>query len=67
MLAKFRELQNKLRSDEDGLSTVEYIIILILIAVLAIAVWSQFGSAVTQQVSAATQSITGLGGGGAGG
>lgn len=47
--------------DERGLSTVEYVIILVLIAVVAIGVWQAFGSAIMAQVSGATQDINGLG------
>ena len=46
-----------MRDDEDGLSTVEYIIILILIAVVAIALWQQFGQAVTQRIEQGTSAI----------
>lgn len=43
--------------DDNGLSTVEYIIILVLIAVLAIGVWRSFGDSVQVQVNDSTNSI----------
>ncbi|MAQ13698.1 MAG: hypothetical protein CMN30_02760 [Sandaracinus sp.] len=51
-----------MRDDEDGLSTVEYIIILILIAVVAIALWQRFGQAVTSRITEGTDAINGMGG-----
>jgi len=59
----------ELRKDQAGLSTVEYIIILILIAVVAIALWQQFGAAVTARIQEGTGAINGMpsGGGGGGG
>jgi Flp pilus assembly pilin Flp len=36
--------------DDRGLTTVEYVIILVLIAVMAIGVWKSFGGAITTQV-----------------
>ncbi len=55
-----RNLQTKLASNEEGLSTVEYIIILVLIAVLAITVWRSFGDAVRENVTTSTTDIEGL-------
>lgn len=51
---------SKLCNNEEGLSTVEYIIILVLIAVLAIGVWKEFGKAVQSKVTTSTTSITNL-------
>lgn len=48
--------------DEDGLSTVEYIIILILIAVIGIVAWKNFGEAVEYKTRSATTEINNLGG-----
>ncbi|HJK93727.1 MAG TPA: hypothetical protein RMH85_29300 [Polyangiaceae bacterium LLY-WYZ-15_(1-7)] len=50
-----------LRDDEAGLSTVEYIIILVLIAITAIVVWKQFGESVEYHVRDSTTQINGLG------
>lgn len=49
-----------LASDVTGLSTVEYIIILVLIAVLAITVWRQFGQAVEENVRESTTDVATL-------
>lgn len=40
-------------SDEKGLTTVEYIIVLGLIAVVGIAAWQKFGETLTGEVQAA--------------
>lgn len=55
-----RTLSN-LVNDDEGLSTVEYIIILVLIAVIGIVAWQSFGASVKQQVEGATGQIDGLG------
>jgi Flp pilus assembly pilin Flp len=47
-------------TDERGLSTVEYVIILALIAIVAIGAWSEFGTAVQGKVDNATKDINGL-------
>jgi len=55
------DLENKaLLQDEEGLSTVEYIIILILIAIIAITAWTQFGASVTGKANQSTTAINGL-------
>jgi len=56
-----RNLRDLLNNTE-GLTTVEYIIVLVLIAVLAIGVWRTFGSSVRTQVTNSTQQVDGLGG-----
>ncbi|HJK90151.1 MAG TPA: hypothetical protein RMH85_09160 [Polyangiaceae bacterium LLY-WYZ-15_(1-7)] len=62
MKIDLKKLQQKnLAKDEDGLSTVEYIIILILIAVIAIVAWQAFGSAVKSKVEGSTSNISSLG------
>ncbi|MDH5492198.1 MAG: hypothetical protein OEY14_09605 [Myxococcales bacterium] len=53
---KFKQLVR----DEKGLSTVEYIIILILIAIIGIVAWRSFGQTVQQQVEGATTDIGSL-------
>ncbi len=55
------KLEKSLVKDEEGLSTVEYIIILILIAVIAIVAWQSFGDAVKAKVQGSTDNITRLG------
>ena len=49
-----------LRQDERGLSTVEYIIILMLIAVAGIGLWQAFGDTVSDKISSATGEVGGL-------
>jgi Flp pilus assembly pilin Flp len=51
---------NELVRDERGLSTVEYVIILVLIAVVAIGVWRTFGDILMAQISGATTEIDDL-------
>lgn len=46
--------------DERGLSTVEYIIILCLIAVVGFALWKQFGQTVEGKTRGATTVVGGL-------
>ena len=46
--------------DERGLSTVEYIIILLLIAVAGIGLWRAFGDSVAAKISDATSEVDGL-------
>jgi len=46
--------------DTRGLSTVEYVIILVLIAVLAIGTWRTFGGSVKAQITKSTTGIDGL-------
>ena len=50
----------ELRKDAAGLSTVEYIIILILIAVVAIGLWRTFGTTVNTKITSATGGVQGL-------
>lgn len=55
-----RNKLQQLAKDQDGLSTVEYIIILILIAVIGIVAWRAFGEAVVAEVNEAEGEISGL-------
>jgi Flp pilus assembly pilin Flp len=50
----------ELLSDTRGLSTVEYIIILCLIAVVGFAIWQKFGSTVKTKVRGADGVVNGL-------
>lgn len=57
-----------LRDDTRGLSTVEYILILVIVAITALLLWQSFGSSVNSRVDQATQSVASMddrGGGGA--
>ena len=53
-------LRDSLVRDERGLSTVEYIIILVLIAVAGIGLWRAFGDTVSQKIGDATGEVGGL-------
>lgn len=55
-----RLLSPRLLGDERGLSTVEYIIILCLIAVVGFALWKQFGQTVEGKTRGATTVVGGL-------
>lgn len=44
MKAKLNNLLLKLARDQRGLSTVEYVVLLVLLVVMAVAVWNAFGS-----------------------
>ena len=43
--------------DDRGLSTVEYTIILVLIAVAGIGLWSQFGDVLSGKIGEATEGL----------
>lgn len=47
-------------NNTQGLSTVEYVIILCLLAVLAIGTWSKFGGTVRAKLGDATDKIDGV-------
>ncbi|MBN1653970.1 MAG: hypothetical protein JXA30_09355 [Deltaproteobacteria bacterium] len=49
-----------LARDIGGLSTVEYVIILCILAVLAISTWNSFGKTVRTKIGAANTSISGI-------
>jgi Flp pilus assembly pilin Flp len=51
---------DSLRKDDQGLTTVEYIIILALIAIAAIAAWTTFGSSIQVQAEGSADTIGGL-------
>ena len=51
----------KLHRDVGGLSTVEYIILLILIAVTGITAWRTFGNNVVTKITSGSNQIQGLG------
>ena len=51
----------RLVDDRSGLSTVEYIIILVLIAVVGITVWTQFGETVEGKVGNANTELENMG------
>jgi len=54
VLVKETQTKNRnLVADKRGLTTVEYIIVLGLIAVVGIAAWQQFGETLTGEIEAA--------------
>jgi len=57
-----REAQNRdsLMKDRRGLSTVEYVIVLALIAVAAIGSWRSFGGKVVDEVKRGIDAVDGL-------
>jgi Flp pilus assembly pilin Flp len=48
---------NALLNETEGLSTVEYVILLVLIAVVGIAAWRTFGSTVVSKVNGGNTTI----------
>ena len=50
-----------LARDTEGLSTVEYVIILMLIAVVGIVAWRTFGNTVVNKINSGNSQISGLG------
>ena len=54
---KIQKLIRKLKSDERGLSTVEYVVLLVLIVAVAVALWNVFGNTVTGKLLDATKTF----------
>lgn len=52
--------KRNLKDDDTGLTTVEYIIILALIAIAAIGAWNVFGGSIETQARGSTTTINGL-------
>jgi len=52
--------------EEDGLSTLEYVIILVLVAVIGLVTWQFFGESVADSVDEAHAEIRNIGAGGSG-
>ncbi|MEM7437413.1 MAG: Flp family type IVb pilin [Myxococcota bacterium] len=52
-MTKPQHTRDSLIDDQRGLTTVEYIIVLGLIAVVGIAAWQQFGETLTGEIQAA--------------
>ena len=50
----------RLLSDEEGLTTVEYALLLALLVVAAITVWTTFGATIRNKVAASGNAINGL-------
>ena len=54
------QTKNRLLKNQKGVSTVEYIIVLVLIAVACIAMWSKFGKTVHAKIQASEEGVTEL-------
>ena len=50
----------KLWNDEEGLTTVEYALLLALLVVAALATWTTFGSTIRTKVTSAGTAINGI-------
>jgi len=50
MQNKLNQLMQKLARDQRGLSTVEYVILLVLLVVMCVAVWNMFGNALVEKL-----------------
>lgn len=57
MIARIEQWVQRLRRDERGLTTVEYAIVLCLIAALAVASWKAFGEMVEGKLTESTDHI----------
>lgn len=59
LMNRFRRIarQTSLVTDERGLSTVEYVIILVLIAAAAVGVWSTLGTTIKTKIGNANNEI----------
>lgn len=55
MQNKLRALLAKLKQDDRGLSTVEYVVLLVLIVAIAVAIWNLFGNSVTGKLQTAAK------------
>jgi Flp pilus assembly pilin Flp len=60
IMNRFRHFahQTKLAKDERGVSTVEYVIILVLLAAAAVGTWSTFGGLIRDKIGSANTTIT---------
>lgn len=57
MRAKIRQCLQRLRRDERGLTTVEYAIVLCLIAAVAVGLWQEFGEMVAANLEEGSTDI----------
>ena len=56
-MTKLHHLIKRLNSDERGLTTVEYVIVLCLIAALAVGTWNTFGEMIEGKLATASDDI----------
>jgi Flp pilus assembly pilin Flp len=57
MLTKFGTLLSNLRRDQRGLTTVEYVIVLCLIAAMAVGTWKIFGKSINTHLGEAQEKL----------
>jgi len=57
MMRSIRSTVGELCRDERGLSTVEYVVLLVLIVALAVAAWNSFGSQLQGKLGGASDSF----------
>ena len=57
-IQKSSQAENRLLKNQKGVSTVEYIIVLVLIAVACIAMWSKFGKTVHAKIQTSEKGVT---------
>jgi Flp pilus assembly pilin Flp len=55
------ELVKRLWHDEEGLSTVEYALLLVLIVIVGITAWQTLGSSVSTRVNEVNNTVTAAG------
>ena len=59
-IEKTTTIRKSLLGDNRGLTTVEYVIVLALIAITGISIWRTFGTTITDRVVIYTTDITNL-------
>ena len=52
-----QRLRSALLTDERGLTTVEYVIVLCLIAAISVGTWQQLGSKISEYLAGASKDI----------
>jgi len=57
ILARLRPTLRRLTQDERGLSTVEYVILLVLIAAGGVALWVKLGSSINGKLNSANSEL----------
>ena len=57
-----RAARKSLGRDTHGLSSVEYLILLVVIAVAGIAVWQKVGKSISDKAAESSEALDGLGG-----
>jgi Flp pilus assembly pilin Flp len=59
-MQKSSQTKNRLLKNQKGVSTVEYIIVLVLIAVACIAMWGKFGKTVHAKIQASEEGVVNM-------